>query len=108
MTTNIAKGPWTAVPTVVSKGTWVVRDANGFNIRFFDNPHAEAHARLFAAVPEMVGVLEELVNAAIDQCAARQEPLIGGAADKKFEFIATLEKSRAALTTYRKAMGGEK
>ena len=57
MTTTIAKGPWAA--KYDPRRGWRVFDDNDELIATMNNQNQEAHARLFAAVPEMIELLRD-------------------------------------------------
>src|SRR3990167_10630031 len=60
--TETAPRPWTAKKSrMLSSGEWIVEGA-GCVLATFEEPYAEAHARMFAAGPEIADALEHALR----------------------------------------------
>lgn len=61
ITTQHTPGPWTARPNKHSDGLYWVHDERGDYLTLDEDEH-EANARLIAAAPELLKVLESIVR----------------------------------------------
>ena len=95
MNHEIAKRPWTASERDDVSSTWAVDDAEGYVLAEFIGPHAEAHARLFAAGPELAEAATNYMNAMEQREATPQN---GGVLLRSIDAATALRTALAKLT----------